>query len=113
MYIVLALHENIQGILDIEDQPFVVSEVSANYQCRYMVLVQVTIEENDVVTMEELDPDPTPPVIIPFLFCVMSVIQAKPLEFRETLTLTHSEVFPFYVIYIRVCTGCMENYGSQ
>ena len=97
IYIVLPLIKNIQGISDTDDPdpPFIVSEVSVILQCRCMFIVQVTVEENDVVTMETLDPDPTPPVFIPMFVVFFECIccQAKPQEFRETLTLTRSEVF--------------------
>ena len=74
MYIVLVLIENIQGILDTDDPDphFVVSEVSVILQFRCMFIVQVTVEENDVVTMETLDPDPTPPVFTPIFVVFLS-----------------------------------------
>ena len=63
--------QNIQGILDIEDPPFVVSEVSVNCSVDLFNLVQVTIEETDVVTMEEMDTDTDPtPMVYKYTFVV-------------------------------------------
>ena len=113
----LCLNESIQGILDTDDPAptFIKSEVSVTLNFRCGIIVQVTVEENNVVTMETVDPDPTPPVYIMQFCCVFDCMycQANPPEFPETLTLTRSKVFYVKEYILKFCTGCVECYWCQ